>query len=600
MKKIMPFVIVLLSLLAVCTFAEDEMLYIKAQRTKTFDDRMEIYGAEEISKGNFFLKSDKVTIFNENGEQRRIDAEESVYVKFDTGKATAVTLDYDLQDEKGTMTGDVIALITSKTSSETIDVKCDTLDIDNNRNFFAGRMNERSDLVNLKKGGMTVSSRSFEYNERRELLTLYENVYIDDDENNRIITGDFIVINLADDSVEGRNVSIENKTETDEEGFEIKSNNFKTFEDRIEFYSYSTIKKGDFILSSPEFIVYKENGEERKVVTQQRSYVEFDTGKATSDELDYDLKTEKGLLTGNVDALLVPDEGATEVKITCDYLETDGQNKLYNGHVEDGDKVRLTRGNLYAEALEFEYDSNHSELTLKDSAYIDDLENSQRLWGSTINLNLDNDAIKGTDIRLIREQETDGKTEQVQMRSADFEMLDDRDEFKGPSEIIRKDLRLVSDRFTIHKTDGKQETIQATQGVYIEFESGNATSTEFIFDMDTSEGTLTKDVYATIEQKDSTETIFVKCDTLKINEASGNYSGNVSESEKVLINKGRMEAESKSFEYAKNDEKLILANDVYVYDPDNRRTIIGDKLTIFLDTDETEGENIQMTIITKE
>jgi lipopolysaccharide export system protein LptA len=600
LKKTKLFAILLLSLISFSLFAEEETLYINSQQFKMFDDRIEFYKASEINKGNFYLKSDKFTIFRENGEERRIDAKSGVFVAFDTGKATALTLDYDLRDEKGTMTGDVVAFITSSNSSETIDVKCDVLDIDNSRNFFAGRMNNKADLVDLKKGEMKAISRSFEYNGKRELLTLYENVFIDDEKNNRIITGDLIIINLNDDSIEGKNVSIENKTDTGEESLEIVSNDFKMFDDRIEFYSYSTIKKGNFTLSSPKFTIYKEDGEERKVVTQQRSYVEFDTGKATSDTLDYDLKKETGTLRGDVDAVIIPTENATEVKIKCDYLETDGVNKFYRGHVEESDKVRLTRGTLYAESLEFDYSSADSELLLKKEAYIDDLKNNQRLWGSEINLNLDDDSIKGTDIRLLKEQETDGKKEQIQMRSENFQMFDDRDEFTGPSEIIRKDLKLVSDRFTIYKTDGEQETIVATQGVYIEFESGNATSTELIFNLDTNEGTLTKEVFAGIEQKDSTETILVRCDRLNIDQKKSAYRGNVTESEKVLINKGRMEAESKEFEYTKEDEKLVLTEEVYVFDPDNRRTIAGDKLTLFLDTDETEGENIKMTILTKE
>jgi lipopolysaccharide export system protein LptA len=586
--------------LTISIFAEENSLYIKAGILNSFEDRMEIINAKEISKDNFLLKSDKVTITLENGVERYIDANEGVYVEFDTGKATAVTLDYDLQEEKGDLTGDVVAFITSSNSSDTINVKCDVLDIDNNRNFFAGRMNNETGLVDLKKGEMQATSRSFEYNEKTERLTLYENVYIDDVENNRIITGDLIILNLTDDTIKGQNVSIKNKTNTEDDALEFESDDFEMFEDRIEFNSYSTIKKGDFLLSSPKFIIYKENGEERKVVTQQRSYVEFDTGKATSDTLNYDLKTERGILRGNVDALLIPDEGATEVSITCDYLETDGQNKLYSGYVEESDKVRLLRGSLFAEAKAFDYASDDARLTLKDSAYIDDLDNNQRIWGSTINLNLNDDSIKGTDIRLVKEQTTDGEKERIQMKSADFEMLDDRDEFKGPSEIIRKDLKLISDRFTIYKTDGEQDTIQATQGVYIEFESGTATSTEFIFDLDTSAGTLTKNVIATIEQKEGTETILVKCDTLTIDEEQKAYTGSVSESEKVLIAKGSMEAESRNFNYSRNSEKLILSDNVYIYDPENRRTISGDKLILFMDTDETQGENIEMTIITKE
>jgi lipopolysaccharide export system protein LptA len=107
-------------------------------------------------------------------------------------------------------------------------------------------------------------------------------------------------------------------------------------------------------------------------------------------------------------------------------------------------------------------------------------------------------------------------------------------------------------------------------------------------------------VVANIEQKDEGELITIQCDEMFIDQNSGSYAGNVSESEKVLITQGNLKAESKSFEYDEENQMLILIDEVYVFDPDNRRTILGDRLEMNLETDETEGRNVQMTIITTE
>ena len=121
------------------------------------------------------------------------------------------------------------------------------------------------------------------------------------------------------------------------------------------------------------------------------------------------------------------------------------------------------------------------------------------------------------------------------MKSEDFRSYEDKDEFRGPSEIITKDIALVSERFDVLKVDGQQETILATDGVFIEFDKGQATSTELDFDLDTNQGTLTKNVVANIEQNNEGEQMNIQCDQMFIDQNTGSYAGNVNESEKVLI-----------------------------------------------------------------
>ncbi len=599
-KLLIGSIFIILCFFALVLYAEEETLYIESEQFKMFDDRIEFYKASEITKGDFFLKGDTFTIYREDGQERQIIAEDGIYLEFDTGKATSLTLDYDLVDEKGTMTGNVEAIITSSGSTETIIINCDILDIDNETGLFAGQMSNEKDRVDLLKGNMIARSASFEYFDQEDILILYDDVYVDDVDNNREITGDLIRITMADDSIEGKGVSIKNKDTADEQALEIESDDFKMFDDRTEFYQPSTIRRGDFVLTSPNFTVYKEEGKEKRVLTKERSYMEFETGKATSNELDYDLEEETGTLKGDVDAVIIPGEDATQVNIQCDVLEIDGKNKVYNGEALENEKINLTRGSLYAESKSFSYASEQQKVLLTEDAYIDDLNNDQRIWGQEIELGLDDDSLSGKQIRLTKVTEKDGEKETFQMKSEDFRSYEDKDEFRGPSEIITKDIALVSERFDVLKVDGQQETILATDGVFIEFDKGQATSTELNFDLDTNQGTLTKNVVANIEQNDAGDLINIQCDEMFIDQNTGSYAGNVNESEKVLITQGNLKAESKFFEYDEENQMLILIDEVYVFDPDNRRTILGDRLEMNLETDETEGRNVKMTIITTE
>jgi len=599
-KSLYGILIGILCLLAITSFSQEETLFIKSEELKMFDDRTEFYKNSQISKGDLFLQGDVFTIFREEGQEKQIVAHEGIYLEFETGKATSLTLDYDLMDKKGRMTGNVQAVISTSQSTQVIEINCDILDIDNSAGLFTGKMDSQDSRVNLVKGNMKANSQSFDYFETEDILILYGDVYVDDDDNQREVTGDLIRITMADDSIEGQGVSIKNKDAQDEQALEIESDDFKMLDDRTEFYGPSTIRQGDFTLRSPKFTVYKEDGKERRVLTEERSYMEFETGRATSNELDYDLEDEAGTLRGDVDAIIIPSEGATPVNIKCDKLEIDGKNKVYEGQAIENQKITLTRGSLYAESRTFSYSSEDEKVLLQHEAYIDDLTNDQRIWGSEIQIGLDDDTLQGKQIRLSKVNEKEGENETFQMKSDDFRSYEDRDEFRGPSEIITKDITLISENFDILKSNGRQETIQATQGIFIQFENGEATSTNLTFDLDTNQGTLTKDVIARIEQDEQDDVITIDCDQLYINQNNGLYSGCVNESPKVLITRGNLIAESQSFEYDDENQVLILIDQVYVLDPDNRRTILGDRLKMNLKTDETEGQNVQMTIITTE
>src|SRR6056297_3425981 len=120
MKFFIYCMVISVCFLTLSAFGQEETLYIESEQFKMFEDRIEFYKDSEITKGDLFLKGDAFTIYREDGQERQIVAEDGVYLEFETGKATSLTLDYDLIDEKGQMTGDVEAYISSKEATDAV------------------------------------------------------------------------------------------------------------------------------------------------------------------------------------------------------------------------------------------------------------------------------------------------------------------------------------------------------------------------------------------------------------------------------------------------------------------------------------------------
>lgn len=181
-----------------------------------------------------------------------------------------------------------------------------------------------------------------------------------------------------------------------------------------------------------------------------------------------------------------------------------------------------------------------------------------------------------------------------------FHLFDDKILFYSFAEINKGDFKLISRDFQILRERGEERTIEATQGVYIEFESGKATAVELTYDLQTEIGKLSKDVEANIKTKDSTETVIVICDFLDFNMALKQYSGEAeSEKKKIKLYKGDLYAESMEFTFNGETQVIVLKGMVYVEDPKNRRRLNGETVTLYLDTDELDASKCVMTIITK-
>ncbi len=181
----------------------------------------------------------------------------------------------------------------------------------------------------------------------------------------------------------------------DEETIHLKTRRFKFFDDRIEFYEYTEVIKGSFKLISDEFVIRREQEEARFVDARKGVYIEFDNGSASSVILDYDLQLERGVLKEEVEAFIRTSGSDESVRILCDEMEIDTPGQIYEGSVtRESEKVRIYKGDLYAECVSFLYDGKTEIITMVGKVYIEDPKNSRRLWAERATLSLQDDSLE--------------------------------------------------------------------------------------------------------------------------------------------------------------------------------------------------------------
>jgi len=580
-------------------FSDDEsVLNVKATSFKSFDDRTEFIGnPAEIVKDDFSLVSDRFTVYLENGTEKTVEATQGVFINISTGSATSVELEYDLKEERGYMRKEVNAVFNSASSSETISINCDYLMIDNNSAVYEGKNLESEYKVKITKGNMNIECLSFKYDSKEEIINLIGDVFIDEP-GEKTITGESVVLNLKTDEIDGNDVNVLQNSEDPDGDFKMNSSNIKMFDDRIEFYENSVIEKNDFSLSSDRFTVYKENGKEKHVEARDGVFVKFETGIATANNLNYDLEFEKGKLDQNVNAVIY---GKNEdVSITCDSLAMDINNKIYNGLAKHTEKVIIRKDDLYAECSEFNYDSQLEMIALSSDiggVYIEDPKNQRNLWGEYVILGMNDDSLEGTNVSMSINSDMENR---INIKSDRLKIDDSKIDFLSSSEISKKDFKLVSDKFYVTRENGKEKEVIAENGVYAVFSTGKATGTTLDYFLDEEKGVMTGNVNAEIETKDSTQTIYLDCEKLDFDIKTETYKGNDNGTGKITsILKGNLNATCKDFIYDSEKNVMELTGDVFIDDPDNRRTVKASKIIYYLKDDTMEGENVNMRIITK-
>ena len=138
------------------------------------------------------------------------------FVRFQTGEATALSLDYSLENSTGTLFENVEAVIYSKEEDgkDIFIYETETLNFDQKTEYYEGFAEETAEatpkpiFINYK-GDLNVDTLYFEYFGDTGLLNLKGNVFVDDFKNSRKIWASELIYDTTDDSFEGKNVEIE-------------------------------------------------------------------------------------------------------------------------------------------------------------------------------------------------------------------------------------------------------------------------------------------------------------------------------------------------------------------------------------------------------
>ncbi|MDI3473282.1 MAG: hypothetical protein PWQ48_1563 [Thermotogaceae bacterium] len=179
----------------------------------------------------------------------------------------------------------------------------------------------------------------------------------------------------------------------------IKTQKFRATEDKIIFLSRTEIEKGDTKIVADYMELQLQNGEERFVKVTDGVYVELKEGTATSNELDYDLKIEKGVMRKNVRAVFYSKDNKEKVNVECETLNIDLKNKIFSGKT-DGGKVTIIKGNMFIQGERFTYDSERAVLTVEGDAFVDDKDKNRKMWAQKIVVNIDEDTIDAQEAQL--------------------------------------------------------------------------------------------------------------------------------------------------------------------------------------------------------
>lgn len=209
-KGLFLFLLLLLPLFAFPQTEGEDTLHIKADLFKFFDDRIEFYNHAEIIKGEFSLVSEKFfKILRERGEDRKVEAKQGIFVEFETGRATAIELDYDLIEEKGTLKKDVHTIIKPGESEGTVEVFCDIMDFETRAKTYKGKNDEAGKLVKIYKGNLYAECREFVYTGDTGIIELFGKVYVYDPDNRRKLWGEYVKLFLESDTLEAKNAVME-------------------------------------------------------------------------------------------------------------------------------------------------------------------------------------------------------------------------------------------------------------------------------------------------------------------------------------------------------------------------------------------------------
>lgn len=178
----------------------------------------------------------------------------------------------------------------------------------------------------------------------------------------------------------------------------IRTKKFKATEDKIVFLSKTEVEKGDMKIVADYMELQLQGGEERFVKVTNGVYIELKDGTATSQEMDYDLKTEQGVMRKAVKATFYSKK-KDKVYVECETLNIDLKNKVFQGKT-DGGKVTIKKGNMFIQGESFSYNSEKGILVIKGDVFVDDKDKNRKMWADEMEVDVNTDTINAQDAQL--------------------------------------------------------------------------------------------------------------------------------------------------------------------------------------------------------
>jgi lipopolysaccharide export system protein LptA len=218
MRRKLPIFLIVTLVFAVILIAQstvrikaNELLATERQEVFTFK------GNVMINKdGDIYVETPLATVTKGATDWQSFITEGETFVIFQTGEATTMSLDYNLDNSTGLMKDVPVAMIYSKEEGQK-DIyiyKTDVLKFDQKNEYYEGFAKETADatpeLIFIDyKGDLKVDTLYFEYYGETGMLNLKGNVFVNDEKNRRKIWASELLYNTQDDSFKGLNVEIE-------------------------------------------------------------------------------------------------------------------------------------------------------------------------------------------------------------------------------------------------------------------------------------------------------------------------------------------------------------------------------------------------------
>ena len=158
------------------------------------------------------------------------------------------------------------------------------------------------------------------------------------------------------------------------------------------------IKKGTEIEIYTDYATITGNdGDYHTVDTSGSTYVVFESGVASSNFLNYDLDTSKGILNEVYKVIL----NENKIKMSkIDSLNFDINNKIYIGNKSQEQVSIEYKENLLINSDYFEYYENEQKLFLKGNVFIDDKKNERIIMSEELNYFLEDDSFNGKQVQV--------------------------------------------------------------------------------------------------------------------------------------------------------------------------------------------------------